>query len=400
MAEEKRDRYDIVVFGATGFTGMFVVQELVGTLQDSASKLSVAVAGRNEKKLKQALKDVESRSGLSTSDIPTIIADVADETSIDSMTQQARLVINCVGPYVLYGEQVVKSCIKNKASHVDISGEPLYLDGMQVKYNKKAEEAGVYVIGACGFDSIPTDMGIVFLSRSFEGEVNSVETYASTQEGPESIEEKLSREFEKLHRDPIHTGWCLPFPSCDRSVVKRSQYYLWDKERKRPIQHACYINIGSLFAALAITVWAAFLFLASRIGFMKKLMEDNPGWFSFGKFSHSGPTLAQIKGATFRVTCIGKGWAAHMAEPSDRPTTQPDSTIVAEVKGPDAGYVGTSICLVQSALTVLEEKDKLPNKGGVFPPGAAFYHTSLIERLHKRGVTFTITKMSTPPPEL
>lgn len=97
------------------------------------------------------------------------------------MASSARLIINCCGPFHLYGEQVVKACIESGTSHVDVSGEPQYMEGMQVKYHQAARDKGIYIISACGMDSIPSELGLIFLQREFEGTLNSVETYLSVK---------------------------------------------------------------------------------------------------------------------------------------------------------------------------------------------------------------------------
>lgn len=93
------------------------------------------------------------------------------------MASKGRVVLNCVGPYRFYGEAVVKACVENGASHVDISGEPQFMERMQLEYNDAARESRVYVVQACGFDSIPADVGIVYLEDQFDGQVNSIETF-------------------------------------------------------------------------------------------------------------------------------------------------------------------------------------------------------------------------------
>lgn len=101
------------------------------------------------------------------SSIPIIIADVKDEESLKAMAARAKLIINTCGPYRFFGEPVVKACVEMGAHHVDVSGEPQFLEKTVLDYHKAAEEKGVYIVGACGFDSIPTDIGIVYLEKSF-----------------------------------------------------------------------------------------------------------------------------------------------------------------------------------------------------------------------------------------
>ena len=125
-----------------------------------------------------------------------MVCDSNDGSSLLTMARQARLVLNCVGPYRFYGESVVEACVEAGAHHLDISGEPQYLEKMQLKYHQvwniymgrvlslisqKAVENGVYVVGACGFDSIPADLGQICVRREMEGDVNSVETYLEVQ---------------------------------------------------------------------------------------------------------------------------------------------------------------------------------------------------------------------------
>lgn len=101
--------------------------------------------------------------------VPIIIADIEDEESIKKMTAQAKVIVNCCGPYLLYGEVVVKACIETGTHHLDIAAEPQFMEKMELKYNKAAEEKGVYIVSSCGFGSVPTDLGVLFLEKHFEG---------------------------------------------------------------------------------------------------------------------------------------------------------------------------------------------------------------------------------------
>lgn len=101
--------------------------------------------------------------------VEKIVADVSDPESIKSMARLGKVVLNCVGPYRFFGEQVVKACVEEGTHHVDVSGEPQFLESMQLKYHKLAEEKGIYVVGSCGFDSIPADCGTVYLVQNFGG---------------------------------------------------------------------------------------------------------------------------------------------------------------------------------------------------------------------------------------
>ncbi|KAF8376122.1 hypothetical protein PRIPAC_82551, partial [Pristionchus pacificus] len=132
-------RYDIVVYGATGFTGVYVVRTLanISLFQNK----SIAVAGRSEDKLRATLEEVFRETGNeSVRKFPIIIADNSKEESLTNMARQAKVIINTVGPYILHGEAVVRAAINNGASHVDISGEPAFIERMEQKYGKMARD--------------------------------------------------------------------------------------------------------------------------------------------------------------------------------------------------------------------------------------------------------------------
>lgn len=109
MASESR--LDIIVFGATGYTGAYVVEHLIQTIDKENPDLTWGVAGRSEKKTKEALKQLSKYVEKNLDGVEVIVADVGDEDSILKMCQRGRIIINCVGPYSLYGEVVVKNCI-------------------------------------------------------------------------------------------------------------------------------------------------------------------------------------------------------------------------------------------------------------------------------------------------
>ncbi|VDM92368.1 unnamed protein product [Onchocerca ochengi] len=174
-------RYDIVLYGASGFTGAYVLKLLVK--EQNQQNVSFAVAGRSEARLKKLLENTSKEMGKDLQNIPIIIADSHDESTLAAMAKQAKVIINVVGPYRLYGEAVVKAAVENGASHVDISGEPAFLESMQMKYNDIAQKKGLYVVGACGWDSIPCDLGVNFLKNKFNGQLNHVETFVQINSG-------------------------------------------------------------------------------------------------------------------------------------------------------------------------------------------------------------------------
>ena len=166
--------FDLIVFGATGYTGKNVVQYVARSAKELGD-ISWAVAGRDESKLRRILGQVPA--DLKIPDPGVIICDVNDELSLLEMASKGQVVLNCVGPYRFSGDAVVKACLAKGTHHIDVSGEPQFLETMQLRYHKEAKEKGVYIIGSCGFDSIPSDVGASLVHKAMSGPVNSIETY-------------------------------------------------------------------------------------------------------------------------------------------------------------------------------------------------------------------------------
>ena len=166
--------YDLIVFGATGYTGKNVVQYVARSAQEIGN-VKWAISGRDESKLRKVLSQVPAE--LVNKDVGLIVCDVKDELSLLEMANQGKIVMNCVGPYRFSGDAVVKACLAKNTHHIDVSGEPQFLETMQLRYHKEAKEKGVYIIGSCGFDSVPSDVGLSLVHKAMSGPVNSIETY-------------------------------------------------------------------------------------------------------------------------------------------------------------------------------------------------------------------------------
>uniref|UniRef100_A0A8R1TZC8 Sacchrp_dh_NADP domain-containing protein n=1 Tax=Onchocerca volvulus TaxID=6282 RepID=A0A8R1TZC8_ONCVO len=394
-------RYDIVLYGASGFTGAYVLKLLVK--EQNQQNVSFAVAGRSEARLKKLLENTSKEMGKDLQNIPIIIANSHDESTLAAMAKQAKVIINVVGPYRLYGEAVVKAAVENGASHVDISGEPAFLESMQMKYNDIAQKKGLYVVGACGWDSIPCDLGVNFLKNKFNGQLNHVETFVQINSGSAGYSfnagtyrtlvlalanmqtdglGKIRRSImpERLPRSSFRApkrgsfwfndkidGWCLPFYGSDKSVVSRSQYFDYKLHNVLPVQVETFMRIKSVIWAFLLSLWLAVFMFASKISFMRDFLLAYPGLCSFGMFKESGPTTDSF----------------------DEYSVKPDKKIIARCMGPDAGYIATSACVLASALSLLNDADKLP-QGGVYTPAAAFKDTGIYGRLETYGVRFEI----------
>ncbi|KAK7150937.1 hypothetical protein R3I93_012012 [Phoxinus phoxinus] len=414
--------YHIIVFGATGFTGQFVVEEVARTCTEGpGGLLQWAVAGRNRDRLEKTL--IQAADALCKPElkcVEVIVADVAEPESLAIMCKQGFIVLNCVGPYRFYGEPVVKACIENGAHCIDICGEPQFLEGIQLKYHSKAQENGVYIIGSCGFDSIPADMGILYTQNHFKGTLTAVESFLTINTGPEggcahdatwqsaifgfADSASLRRIRKKFGHKPLPTGgarikkrgavfftkeieqYAVPFMGSDPSVVRRTQRYMHEEHNHCPVQYMAYVGIGGPFSVVK-TLFAGVLFwFMVKFSFGRGLLTQFPAFFSFGLFSKSGPSRKQMDGTSFCLRFMGEGYTTGQ----DPSLGKPNATINTEITGPEPGYIATPITMVQAAITLLNEPHCLPDKGGVFTPGSAFARTTLIERLNKHGVQFSL----------
>ena len=150
---------DVVIYGATGFTGKLVVEYM----QEKYGKdegISWAIAGRSEEKLNSVREELKVGSN-----VPQLLVDSNDKDSIASMVQQTKCVLTTVGPYQLYGANILQQCVIHGVDYVDLCGEPGWMHEMINEHAEQAMETGARIVFSCGFDSIPFDLGVYFLQK-------------------------------------------------------------------------------------------------------------------------------------------------------------------------------------------------------------------------------------------
>ena len=150
---------DVVIYGATGFTGKLVVEYM----QEKYGKdegISWAIAGRSEEKLNSVREELKVGSN-----VRQLLVDSNDTDSIASMVQQTKCVLTTVGPYQLYGANILQQCVIHGVDYVDLCGEPGWMHEMINEYSDQAKETGARIVFSCGFDSIPFDLGVYFLQK-------------------------------------------------------------------------------------------------------------------------------------------------------------------------------------------------------------------------------------------
>ncbi|XP_018354212.1 PREDICTED: saccharopine dehydrogenase-like oxidoreductase isoform X2 [Trachymyrmex septentrionalis] len=409
------DRLDMVIFGATGHTGKYVVKNAIYMCKDQ--KMKFGIAGRRKEALDAVVKEFAS----DIVDVPVILADVKDEESLKKMTARAKILVNCCGPYRFYGEPVVKTCIATRTHYVDVTAEEQFMIEMELKYNEAAKEAGIYIVSACGLDCIPSELGVIFTQQKFEGEMNAIEIYMSIlapdKIGPicnygtwvtfvhnlayakelPALRKKLypiklpefvpKLKSSVLHRSDVSEGWSAPFPSIDRSVALRTQRFLYDKYKERPAQVQFYVTLKYFFQFLMMAIIGMFMLVLSRTACGRNLLLKYPTLFSLGIISLD---LEVLKPTYFSVTFNASGWTEKLAEPTDQHADPPNKKVITRMSSDSTGYELTSIAVILSAITILNETDKMPDNGGVLTPGAAFGKTSLIEKLIKHNIKFEV----------
>ncbi|XP_049516627.1 saccharopine dehydrogenase-like oxidoreductase isoform X2 [Dermacentor silvarum] len=378
---------DIVLFGATGIAGTYVVEEL----HRASEGLRWGIAGRSADKLRRTLRAAAKNLDLqedALDSVPIIVADVADEASLVSMAQRTRLVLNTVGPYRFFGRPVVKACVDSSTHHIDISAEPQYMEQMQLEFYEEARKKGIMILNACGFASIPAETCLSYMRKHFQGDLEEVESYLLIKQGSlgmkvnfgtwKSIIHMLAhaseladlrrQNREKLFTKPlpqrlsrltrryalfwtdVAKSWCVPYMGCDRSVMLRSEMFRHQLCGLKPF----------------------------------------PGIFSAGTVNRGGPTKEQALGCSFSLTVRGRGWKEKLAETGDRHSGKMNHSITIRLDGPDPAYVATSTCMVQVAVVVLKEKKKMVVEGGVLSPGVALDGTSYLDRIQQRGFHITV----------
>ncbi|KAI3722433.1 hypothetical protein L2E82_33471 [Cichorium intybus] len=302
------------------------------------------------------------------------------------MASQAKLVLNCVGPFRLHGDPVVAACVEAGCDYLDICGEPEFMERMEAVYHEKAVEMGSLLISACGFDSIPAEFGFMFNSSQWVSPAvpNRVEDYINI-ESDKRIPGYAPPKVSTIEHQKKIGLWAVKLPSADATVVRRTLSIL--TENPTSLQG---VNEDPKQAEKRVAFWsrvkpAHFGVKAAT----KSLLGLLPCLGTFRK--KSTPTKDELESASFKMWFVGHGFSD--VNLASQGSATPDTEIITRVMGPDVGYLTTSIILVQCALIILEQRGDLP-KGGVFTPGIVFGHTDLQDRLQENGVSFDLISKS------
>jgi short subunit dehydrogenase-like uncharacterized protein len=397
--------FDIVLFGATGYTGRLVAEALQSV--DSAPlPLRWAIAGRSLEKLKSVRAAIGAPESL-----PLLVAEATDAAAIGELVRQTRLVITTVGPYQRYGDVLVDACAREGTDYVDLCGESTWMATKIRELGETAKRSGARVVFSCGFDSVPFDLGVVFLQteairrlgkplKAGQGVMRvmkggfSGETIASAMATIEASERDprlaatmqdpfaLTPGFEgPIQPDGASAKfldsigvWSGPFvmaPINTKNVHRTNHLldYLWGRDftyeermqagkgeqgRRRAVKMARNARWQNRLLGFPPVRWC-----------LQRWVLPKPG---------EGPTAQQRESGQFEIVFVGQAQSLRAVVTGDR----------------DPGYGSTARMLAQSALCLLHEADRSVTAGGVWTPGASM-GMLLVQRLREHaGLTFEI----------
>jgi short subunit dehydrogenase-like uncharacterized protein len=390
---ETRD-FGLTVFGATGFTGGLCAEYLGEHLPDD---IPWALAGRNAEKL-QAVHDALAASGVAN--LPTLLsADINDQASLEKMALRSKVIITTVGPYVWYGEGLVRACADNGTHYCDLTGEPEFVCNMITRYHQSARKTGAAIVNCCGFDSIPHDAGALFTMRelaracggppqgrvTLQGVVTASGTFSGgtwqsaltafgrpreNQIAMRHARMLLDHEYPKTahalaplpRRDTELGGWLCPMPTIDPFMVMRSARAV--SGYGNDFHYGHYLASKSLPKMVGGIGGIGGLLLAAQIKPVRERLLTL-------RQSGEGPAKEKRDRSWFKVTFRGEA----------------DGTrVITQVSGGDPGYDETAKMLAETAMGLALDKDA-PRATGVVTPVMAL-EDGLVKRLQKARIHF------------
>lgn len=411
-SDEKRP-YAVVLYGATSFVGQITAHYLTEFLSNTKDKdgadVTWAIAGRDEAKL----NELQSKLGIT---IDIILANSDDSDSLDEMTKQTQVIISTVGPYLKYGEPLIKSCTTHGTDYVDLTGEAIFIKDMMDKYQDAAKQSGARIVNSCGFDSIPSDLGVYFTQTQAEkkfgracdvihmrvkaakgglsgGTIASMATIFEEVGKDKSRRKQVANPYllnddkdapnvrqanvSKPEYDSDHKRWLAPFvmASINTRIVHRTNQLLgYEYGRDFKYDEAMWMQDG-VKGQLSSYAMSAGLF-----GFATAMMVK-PSRELLAKHvlpkSGSGPSAEEQANGYFDIRLFGE--------------TANKDTINTKVTGDkDPGYGSTSRMLAQAALCLAQDISKEEVGGGFWTPASAMGNHLLARLEEHAGLSFEV----------
>ncbi|MCB9649270.1 MAG: saccharopine dehydrogenase NADP-binding domain-containing protein [Deltaproteobacteria bacterium] len=405
--------YDLILFGATGFTGRLVAEYLLGT----GTGIKWALGGRSAAKLEE-VKRALAVEHPAAAVLPVVVADSLDEAAMARVAADCKVVCTTVGPYDRYGEPLVAACARAGTHYCDLTGEPQFVRRMIDRYEAAAKESGARIVHCCGYDSIPSDLGSMMVAEAMVAQgaaVKEVRAFAGESKGTFSggTVASMINILEEVRKDPSlrkvlghpyglnpegqrkgpdrsdQSGirfddalgmWTAPFvmASINTRVVRRS-HALRGFPYGQDFRYSECMSTGKgmqgWLRAAAITGGLGGFMAAMAVGPARKLLAarvlPKPG---------EGPSKEARESGYFVFRHLAFG-------------ERPDGTqvqLLGKVRGnKDPGYGETAKMLGESALCLAEDEAKLPVQGGIWTPATAMGQV-LLDRLRAAGMTFEV----------
>lgn len=403
--------FDLIIYGASSFVGQIMTRYLAEHIGFSGT-VKWAIAGRSSPKLEQLRLSL----GAEAAELPIIIADADDASALAELCQSSRVIATTVGPYALYGEQMIKACAENGTDYCDLCGEAYWIKRMIVKYADAAKESGARIVSCCGFDSIPSDLGVHFLQQQghkrFDKYFSTIKLAVNAMKGGASggtlasmieavkaakSDPKLRKEMNNPYilcpekSDLRHPQVSIKGPAFDTDFQRWSAPFIMEAINARVVLRSnMLLNMaygddflyreqmmtGKGFkgrvSAIGLTAGLGLFALSVIINPLRKFMQR----FVLPKPGEGPSPEAQLAGH-FDISLLGKN--------SD------GETLTVRVTGDrDPGYGCTAKMLAQASLCLAFDVTKEDCGGGFLTPATAM-GDRLTERLIQHaGMTFTV----------
>ena len=387
-------KYEIIVYGATGFTGQICCKYL----RDNYKDLVWAMAGRNKEKLDQIKSDFNLECDV-------IVADGADLEALRSLTSQTKVVLSTAGPFARYGSLLVQACVENATHYTDITGENHWVKGLIDKHHEEAASKGTRIIPSCGYDSIPSDIGALFTISQFNKPVSRVDVYQEALGGASggttetmftmdglskemrdpfvlNPEDTVSEEQREKSKDGFSIeqvegidGWAGMglMAVANTRVVRRSAALM--EQNQKPYGNNFTFGEHGLFSTKRMARLASygllmvFIVISTPIKHLFRPFLKKPG---------EGPSQEQQDNGWFRSTFVA------FSEDGER-------KVCSMYGSGDPGYKSTAKLVCESAIALARSSD-LPggNEYGGVLTSAVGLGEVLIDRLKNAGIEFKV----------